>query len=68
MTTVIQRTRYRGVPYSATQEPIGGWRWKVYPANAQLHAYEVSIPSGFCASHEAAEAAARAAIDAQLDA
>jgi len=60
------RPSHRGVSYSTMQEPTGAWRWKVLPAN-QLHAYDFAIPSGYCATREAADAAARAAIDAQFD-
>jgi hypothetical protein len=58
--------RYRGVAYTVVEES-GVWRWKVLPASPGLHAYEYAIPHGFRPSREGAEAAARAAIDMQLD-
>jgi hypothetical protein len=60
-------TGHKGVRYAVTQDPAGPWRWKVLPANA-LHVHEYSVAHGFSVTREAAEAAARAAIDAQMDA
>jgi len=56
---------HRGTRFSVTQGPTGAWSWKVLPANPQLHAYDYAIASGWAATREAAELAARNAIDAQ---
>lgn len=68
MSTQQKIPAHRGMGYSVVQDSGGVWRWKVHPSNPGLHAYEYSVPHGFRASREAAEAAARAAIDQQLDA
>ena len=59
--------RHRGVPYSLLEDS-GVWRWKILPTDPALHAYEYSVPHGFRPTREAAEAAARTAIDIQVDA
>jgi hypothetical protein len=59
--------RHRGVPYSVVQDPAGAWVWQVMP-NAMLHAYDYAVAGGYRPTREAAELAARMAIDVQLDA
>lgn len=63
----FQHPRHRGIAFSVIEDG-GVWRWKVLPANPGLHAYEYSVAHGFRPTREAAEAAARAAIDMQHEA